>query len=142
THDTDYTSDDSITSYSSKGPTLLDHIVKPDLVAPGNGLVSLLASGSTLDKGTPSDEISPAAYGSYSSTHYYFRMSGTSMAAPMVSGAVALMLERMPSLTPDQVKARLMKTATKSYPVYSWAYSTVAPLTTRSPMSLRWAPAS
>lgn len=123
THDTDNTSDDTVTSYSSKGPTLLDHIVKPDLVAPGNGLVSLLASGSTLDKAMPSDEVSPSAYGSYSYTRYYTRMSGTSMATPMVSGAVALMLERIPSLTPDQVKARLMKTASKSYPAYSWAYS-------------------
>jgi serine protease AprX len=123
THDTDNTSDDTVTSYSSKGPTLLDHIVKPDLVAPGNGLVSLLVSGSTLDKAAPSAEVIPSAYGSYSSTRYYTRMSGTSMAAPMVSGAVALMLERIPSLTPDQVKARLMKTANKSYPAYSRAYS-------------------
>jgi serine protease AprX len=123
THDTDTTSDDTLTSYSSKGPTLLDHIVKPDLVAPGNRLVSLIASGSTLDKASPSDEVDPRLYGSYSSTPYYFRMSGTSMAAPMVSGAVALMLQRIPSLTPDQVKARLMKTATKSYPAYSTLYS-------------------
>src|SRR5271166_2065156 len=41
--------DDTIASYSSKGPTVIDHIVKPDLVAPGNRLVSLLAAGSTLD---------------------------------------------------------------------------------------------
>jgi serine protease AprX len=41
---TPWRSDDKIASYSSKGPTLLDHIVKPDLVAPGNGIVSLLAS--------------------------------------------------------------------------------------------------
>jgi serine protease AprX len=45
------------------------------------------------------------------------------MAAPMVSGAVALMLQRIPYLTPDQVKARLMKTATKTYPAYSTLYS-------------------
>jgi serine protease AprX len=123
THGTDTTSDDTLTSYSSKGPTLLDHIVKPDLVAPGNRLVSLIASGSTLDKAMPSNEVDPRLYGSYSYTPYYFRMSGTSMAAPMVSGAVALMLQRIPSLTPDQVKARLMKTATKSYPAYSTLFS-------------------
>ncbi|HSK42368.1 MAG TPA: S8 family peptidase, partial [Candidatus Binatia bacterium] len=110
THATDSTADDTMTSFSSKGPTLLDHLAKPDLVAPGNRLVSLLASGSTLDKGYSGNEVNPALYGSNSSTAYYFRMSGTSMAAPMVTGAVALMLERIPSLTPDQVKARLMKT--------------------------------
>src|SRR5439155_14905992 len=36
--------DDSMASYSSKGPTAIDHIVKPDIVAPGNGVVSVLAS--------------------------------------------------------------------------------------------------
>jgi serine protease AprX len=46
----------------------------------------------------------------------YFRLSGTSMAAPMVSGAAALLLQREPAMTPDQVKARLMKTATKDFP--------------------------
>jgi serine protease AprX len=123
THATDSTADDTTTSFSSKGPTLLDHVIKPDLLAPGNRLVSLLASGSTLDKGYPANEVNPRLYGSYSSSAYYFRMSGTSMAAPITSGAVALMLERIPSLTPDQVKARLMKTATKTYPAYSTSTS-------------------
>ncbi|MBZ5507655.1 MAG: S8 family peptidase [Acidobacteriia bacterium] len=123
THATDSTADDTITSFSSKGPTLLDHVIKPDLVAPGNRLVSLLSSGSTLDKGYPANEVNPLLYGSNSNNAYYFRMSGTSMAAPLASGAVALMLERIPSLTPDQVKARLMKTATKTYPANSTSTS-------------------
>ena len=49
----------------------------------------------------------------------YFKLSGTSMAAPMVSGAAALLLQKDPSLTPDQVKARLMKSASKSFPTVS-----------------------
>ncbi len=40
--------DDLIASYSSKGPTLLDQVVKPDLVAPGNRIVSALAPGSAI----------------------------------------------------------------------------------------------
>jgi serine protease AprX len=43
----------------------------------------------------------------------YFQLSGTSMATPAVAGAVALILQEQNSLTPDQVKARLMKTARK-----------------------------
>jgi len=45
----------------------------------------------------------------------YYMLSGTSMATPIVSGAVALMLQQNPALTPDQVKARLMKTAWKGF---------------------------
>jgi serine protease AprX len=106
--------DDSIASYSSKGPTLVDHLVKPDLVAPGNRLVSLRATGSTLDKNNPGLDVAPT-----SGTAKYFRLSGTSMATPLVSGAVALMLQQNPSLTPDQVKARLMKTAWKGFNQYT-----------------------
>src|SRR5271167_3679598 len=51
--------DDKIASYSSKGPSTLDHIVKPDLVAPGNAQVSLLAKGSTLDTLYPQYEVAP-----------------------------------------------------------------------------------
>jgi len=106
--------DDAIASYSSKGPTLVDHLVKPDLVAPGNRLVSLLASGSTLDNANKSLEVGPVL-----GAAKYFRMSGTSMATPLVSGAVALVLQQNPSLTPDQVKARLMKTAWKGFNQYT-----------------------
>ena len=47
----------------------------------------------------------------YSETTSFFRMSGTSMATAVTSGVVALMLDQNPSLTPDQVKYRLMVTA-------------------------------
>ncbi len=123
THGTDPTNDDTMASFSSKGPALLDHVIKPDLVAPGNKMVSLNSPGSTLDRSFPANEVAPYLYGSNSNTAYYFRLSGTSMATPLVSGAVALMLERIPNLTPDQVKARLMKTATKTYPAFSAATS-------------------
>src|SRR5215469_525361 len=121
THGTDTVSDDTIASYSSKGPTLLDHVIKPDLVAPGNRIVTPLDGGSNLDTKYPGNHVSPAAYGSRSSQADYSIMSGTSFAAPIVSGAAALMLEEHPGLTPDQVKARLMKTANKVHPLYSTA---------------------
>src|SRR5207302_355759 len=62
-----------------------------------------------------------SAFGSPS----YFRLSGTSMATPVVSGAAALLLQKDPSLTPDQVKARLMKTAWKGFGQYNDAIDQV-----------------
>ncbi|MGA7301976.1 MAG: S8 family peptidase, partial [Candidatus Sulfotelmatobacter sp.] len=114
--------DDLIASYSSKGPTAGDAIVKPDVVAPGNLLVSLEAPNSTLYNEYPTDQVPYSYYvngGSSASSSSYFTLSGTSMAAGVVSGAVADILQKTPSLTPDQVKARLMKTAWKSLPSYS-----------------------
>jgi serine protease AprX len=117
-------SDDLIASYSSKGPTLIDHVVKPDIVAPGNCIVSLLVPGSTLVKEYPGNVVPYSYYTSLpigAKSPWYFRLSGTSMAAPVVSGAATLLLQQNPSLTPDQVKARLMMTAAKNFPTYSIA---------------------
>jgi serine protease AprX len=109
--------DDQIASYSSKGPTVVDHIVKPDLVAPGNRLVSLRVAGSTLDTAYPQYQVAPS-----SGTAKYYELSGTSMATPVVAGTVALMLQQNSALTPDQVKARLMKTAWKGIGQYTYSH--------------------
>ena len=118
-------SDDLIASYSSKGPTLVDAVVKPDLVAPGNFVVSLLASTSaTLATQNPGN-IMPKSYyqngNSLKPSNVFFQLSGTSMATPVVSGAAALLLQANPSMTPDQIKARLMLTAYKTFPTSSVA---------------------
>ncbi|HKF06567.1 MAG TPA: S8 family peptidase, partial [Candidatus Sulfotelmatobacter sp.] len=121
--------DDLIASYSSKGPTAIDAIAKPDIVAPGNLLVSLEAPGSTLYNSYPANRVPNSFYvngGTSAPSSRYFTLSGTSMATGVVSGVVADLLQKTPSLTPDQVKARLMKTAWKSLPDYS---STVDPTT-------------
>jgi serine protease AprX len=115
-------SDDLIASYSSKGPTYIDMTVKPDIVAPGNLVVSLLAPGSTLANAFPEDIVGPSYYSaSATGPAAYLQLSGTSMATPVVSGTVALLLQKNPFLTPDNVKARLMKTAGKTFPVSSVA---------------------
>ena len=116
-------SDDTIASYSSKGPTPFDQVVKPDLVAPGNQMVSLLSPNSHLPQTYSAANVYLSEYvakttKSTASTNY-MRLSGTSMAAPVVSGAAALLVQQNPNLTPDQVKARLMKTASKNFPVNS-----------------------
>jgi serine protease AprX len=119
--------DDLIASYSSKGPTAIDHIVKPDIVAPGNHVVSLLAPGSTLAS-DPQNSVPASYYESTTSTTAstrFLMLNGTSMATPVVSGAIADMLQGQPSLTPDQVKGRLMKTAYKMFPASSTAVDPV-----------------
>ena len=123
-------SDDLIASYSSKGPTYIDLTVKPDVVAPGNLVVSLLAPGSTLETEYPENVVGPSYYSpSATGPAEYMRLSGTSMATPVVSGTVALMLQKNPALTPDTVKARLMKTAGKTFPVSSTATDPTTGLT-------------
>ena len=109
--------DDQKASYSSKGPTSYDHVVKPDIMADGNAILSLSARGATLEAAYSGDLVA----GSNSSSDY-FRLSGTSMATPVVSGAVALLLQQNSALSPDQVKARLMKTAYKTLPTSSVAW--------------------
>jgi len=98
--------DDMLAWFSAWGSA--ESNAKPDLVAPGRRLVSLRVPGSTLDTLFP-DHVVVAQNGST-----YFRLTGTSMATGVVSGAAALLLERAPSLTPDQVKALLVGT-TQSY---------------------------
>jgi hypothetical protein len=108
-------SDDTMADYSSSGPTYIDQIAKPDLVAPGTGTVSLAVPGSlfyltkvaNLISGKLSLGVKP-----------YLALSGTSMATPVVSGTVALMLQANPSLTPNLIKAILQYTA-QPYKGYS-----------------------
>jgi len=117
--------DDLIASYSSKGPTVIDHVAKPDVVAPGNLLVSTETSNTTLYNAETSNQIPYSSYiygGSSSPSKIYFELSGTSMATGVVSGIVADLLQAHPAMTPDQVKARLMKTASKSFPTSSSVY--------------------
>ncbi len=124
--------DDLIASYSSKGPTMLDHIVKPDLVAPGNLLVSTETSNTTLYNTETSNRIPFSSYiygGSSSPSKTYFELSGTSMATGVVSGMVADLLQAHPAMTPDQVKARLMKTASKNFPLRSSVYDPTTGIT-------------
>ncbi|MDQ6649353.1 MAG: S8 family serine peptidase [Actinomycetota bacterium] len=91
-------SDDVVTSFSSRGNAAR----RVDVVAPGQSIVSLRDPGSYVDTNYPGAVVNSR----------FFKGSGTSQAAAVVSGAVALLLQERPSLTPDQVKALLRSTAT------------------------------
>ena len=86
---------DTVATFSSRGPTL-DGRNKPDLCFPGVRIVAARASGTLM--GTVVDD-------------YYTEASGTSMATPHATGAVALLLQASPQSTPDQIKGLLMQTA-------------------------------
>jgi serine protease AprX len=92
--------DDSRPAWSSRGTTA-DGFAKPDIHAPGSGIVSTLAPNSAFSRMCPSCIVDGQM----------IRAGGTSMAAPMISGVVALMLQYYPSLTPNQVKGVLKTTA-------------------------------
>ena len=89
--------DDVVASWSSRG----DASRHPDLVAPGQSVVSLRSPGSSLDTEHPGARLHGR----------FFRGSGTSQATAVVSGGVALLLQQRPDLTPDQVKALLTASA-------------------------------
>jgi serine protease AprX len=92
--------DDAFTSWSSVGETQ-DGFAKPDIAAPGAHIVSTLAPGSAFAGLCPSCIVDDE----------YIRLGGTSMAAPVVSGVAALVFERHPDWTPEDVKATLVETA-------------------------------
>lgn len=89
------TRDDTIANFSSQGPTI-DGLTKPDILAPGVKITSLLSKG--VSKGNQVND-------------YYTTLSGTSMATGVCSGVVAQILQMDNSLTPEQVKILLVNSA-------------------------------
>nr|WP_052000916.1 S8 family serine peptidase [Gracilibacillus halophilus] len=77
---------DDITEFSSRGPVTVNWAIKPEIVAPGSNIVSTIPDG-------------------------YQALSGTSMAAPHITGALALVKQAHPDWTPAQLKAALVTTA-------------------------------
>jgi len=88
--------DDTVATFSSRGPGL-DGFSKPEVYAPGARIVAPLAAGSAFHQLCPTCVVADE----------YLRIGGTSMAAPVVAGAAALLLQARPELNPDQVKELL-----------------------------------
>src|SRR5256714_8582366 len=99
-HTTPTIGDDTLAAFSGMGPTA-DGFAKPDFVAPGKSVVSLRSPGSTIDAANPTARIGTD----------YFKGSRTSFSAAITSGTAALVLSRDRTLSPNQVKARLVRNA-------------------------------
>jgi serine protease AprX len=98
-HDTPDRENDTIGPFSSFGVTK-DGFLRPEIIAPGFNIIAPLSADSDWGEEHP-DRVAEGQY---------IRLSGTSMAAPIVAGAAALLLQDEPNLTPDQVKYRLLNT--------------------------------
>jgi serine protease AprX len=99
-NDTLTTLDDVVASFSSSGTTQ-DGFKKPEILAPGRRIVSVLPAGTSLVQQAPLGNLVAPGYA---------MMSGTSFSAPQVAAAAALLLQEHPEWTPDQVKSVLVAT--------------------------------
>jgi serine protease AprX len=90
--------DDTIASFTPAGSTA-DGFAKPELLAPGVGIVSTLPAGTILAGQAPADDLVAPAYA---------KVNGTSFAAPQVAGAAAIAFQTHPSWSPDEVKWLLL----------------------------------
>ncbi|WP_157575044.1 S8 family peptidase [Jiangella muralis] len=88
---------DVLAPFSGRGPRAGDLAMKPDITAPGVGIIAARAAGTSL--GEPVDDL-------------YTTLSGTSMATPHVAGAAAILAERHPDWSAARIKAMLEVTAT------------------------------
>ncbi|HEY1404947.1 MAG TPA: S8 family serine peptidase [Pyrinomonadaceae bacterium] len=115
---TDARADDTVTTYSSRGPTRsswtdalgvkrYDSLIKPDVVAPGNRMIFAESDYNHLVRQNPELDASVSTV----DNRRMMYMSGSSMATPVAAGAAALLLQANPRLTPNLVKMILMYTA-------------------------------
>jgi serine protease AprX len=105
THGTPQRSDDTVASYSSRGPTAYDLLIKPDVSAPGSHIASAEAAGGYLARTYPERHVTGGG------ANGIFQLSGTSMAAAVVSGAASLLLDERFGLKPSDVEAALELTS-------------------------------
>ena len=102
--------DDTVTNYSSRGPTRFDLLAKPDIVASGHKVVSLSAPGSKLFNGLVSQQVFGGEEKNGQAAQY-LTLSGTSMSSPAVAGSAALVMGANKALSASATKMILQFTA-------------------------------
>jgi serine protease AprX len=102
-------SDDQVGSYSANAASCSSSCRAPDLIAPGTHMQGLRDPGSYIDQNYPGGALGDQ----------YFRGSGTSEATAFTAGAAALVLQKYPQATPDQVKA-LLTSGCDKLSAFSW----------------------
>ena len=95
--------DDTIAKFSSRGPTSIDGLTKPDILSPGVMITAANSPGSSLDQMPQIPHVGQD----------YITISGTSMATPVAAGMVADIISANPKLTPDQIKELFTTSAQK-----------------------------
>ena len=120
---------DDVASFSSLGPTV-DGRVKPDISAPGAYIASSVNSFHNNYSLTDDRVVGEINFPTNNSQWLYAVMAGTSMASPMVTGIIALLLEVNPNLTPNQIKSILNNNAivdnyTGTVPNNTWGYGKI-----------------
>lgn len=93
--------DDHIAEFSSRGPTKIDNLTKPDVLSPGVNITAPTAYGSVLDTHPKIPHEGPD----------YITISGTSMATPIMAGIVADLVQAHPEMSPKEVKQLFTETA-------------------------------
>jgi subtilisin family serine protease len=119
-----------VVTWSGTGPTLEGRL-KPDVVAPGHNIISAFNSNCNLENLSTKKKGQLVEHETIGDRDYYWKAeSGTSMAAPVVTGTIALWLQANPQLTPDDVKQILAHTARhpeadETYPNYCYGYGEI-----------------
>ncbi len=96
----------TIASFSGRGPNFADaNVLKPDLAAPGVGVIASMTPGYTQD------QRNALAAGTMAGTPFWGSLDGTSMATPHVTGVSMLLKQAHPGWSPSAIKSALMTTA-------------------------------
>ena len=107
----DYKEAGAISAFSGRGPSLTENVIHPTITAPGAVIISALNSYSAGFSSKGNSVCASVKLGSNPKQYYYGAQLGTSMAAPFVTGVIALWYQANPNLTHEQIMTIIKETA-------------------------------